>query len=86
MRVVGVVNKADITNPEVLNPFVVCQSYNNAGVVLSINAMQIADEATNNVVFDFDAKDLAKIKLFVLGGDYTDPEAVVTVYSETIEK
>lgn len=86
VRVVGVVNKADITNPEVLNPFVVCQSYNNAGVVLSINAMQIADEATNNVVFDFDAKDLAKIKLFVLGGDYTDPEAVVTVYSETIEK
>lgn len=85
-RVVGMINKADITTPAVLNPFVVCQSYNDAGTVISINATSIADTVSNNVVFDFDAANLSKIKLFVLGGDYTDPNATVTVYSETVEK
>lgn len=86
VRVVGMINKADITAPAVLNPFVVCQSYNKSGTVISINATSIADTVSNNVVFDFDAANLAKIKLFVLGGDYTDPNATVTVYSETVEK
>lgn len=86
VRVVGMINKADITAPAVLSPFVVCQSYNSAGTVIAINATSIADTVSNNVVFDFDAANLSKIKLFVLGGDYTDPNATVTVYSETVEK
>lgn len=86
VRVVGMINKADITEPAVLNPFVVCQSYNNDGTVVSINATSITDAVSSSVVFDFDAAKLSKIKLFVLGGDYTDPNAAVTVYSETVEK
>lgn len=86
VRVVGMINKADITAPAVLSPFVVCQSHNSAGTVISINATSIADTVSNNVVFDFDAANLSKIKLFVIGGDYTDPDAAVTVYSETVEK
>lgn len=86
VRVVGMINKADITDAQALSPFVVCQAYNSAGTVISINAASIADSVSNNVVFDFDAANLSKIKLFVLGGDYTDPDATVTVYSETVEK
>lgn len=86
IRVVGIINKADITAPAVLSPFVVCQSYNSAGTVVSINATSIADTVSNNVIFDFDAANLSKVKLFVLGGDYADPNATVTVYSETVEK
>lgn len=59
---------------------------NSKDVVLSINAIKLADVATNDVVFDFDATNLAKIKMFVLNGDYSDATAVVSVFSETIEK
>jgi len=86
VRVVGTINKADITNPAVLTPYVVCQAMNSKDVVLSINAIKLADVATNDVVFDFDATNLAKIKMFVLNGDYSDATAVVSVFSETIEK
>lgn len=86
VRVVGMINKADITSSKVLNPYVICQAYNQQGAVISINALSIGDVESSNVVFDFDSANLAKIKLFVLGGDYTDPSAIVTAYSETIEK
>lgn len=86
VRVVGTINKADITNPAVFTPFVVCQAMNSENVVLSINAIKLSDIDTSDVVFDFDATNLAKIKMFVLNGDYSDPAAIVSVFSETIEK
>lgn len=86
VRVVGTINKADITNPAVLTPYVICQAINSNDVVLSINAIKLSDVASNEVVFDFDAANLAKIKMFVLNGDYTDATAAVSVFSETIEK
>ena len=57
-----------------------------ANTVLSISAVKLNDIATSEVVFDFNSKDIAKIKMFVVDGDYADKTAVVTPLSEVVEQ
>ena len=85
VRLTATINRADITLAAGTTPFVVCQAFKGE-TVLTINGIKISDGDSNDVTFDFDAKDLDKVKLFVFDGDYSDPDAAVSILAETVEK
>ena len=85
VRLTATINRADITLAAGTTPFVVCQAFKGE-TVLTINGIKISDGDSNDVTFDFDAKDLDKVKLFVFDGDYSDPGAAVSILAETVEK
>lgn len=82
VRVTGTVS----TEYNGVKPFVVCQAMTASNTVLSISAVKLNDVASSDVVFDFSATNVAKIKMFVVDGDYADETATITPLSEVVEK
>ncbi len=82
VRVTGTVS----TEYNGVKPFVVCQAMTASNTVLSISAVKLNDVASSDVVFDFSATNVAKIKMFVVDGDYADETATITPLSEVVDK
>ncbi len=70
---------------EATNVFAICQAYNSKNTVETISAIGVPDKATNSFIFDFNATNLTDFEVFVLKGDYSDMNAGVDVYSDTIK-
>lgn len=70
---------------EATNVFAICQAYNSKNTVETISAIGVPDKATNSFIFDFNATNLTDFEVVVLKGDYSDMNAGVDVYSDTIK-
>lgn len=67
------------------NIFAVCQAYNSRNTVETISAIGVPNKATHLFVFDFNAANFADFDVLVLKGDYSDINAGVDVYSDTVK-